>query len=83
MSLTVVYLPAASRALRHFREDNPAMFRWMRAAIRGLPGDPYPPGAVQWGGSGIWRLHAGDIRITYEVDEQAQAVYILSVGLVS
>jgi mRNA interferase RelE/StbE len=83
VSLTVAYLPAATRALRRFREEDEALFRRMRAAIRALAQEPHPAGAVPWGNSGIWRLHAGGIRITYEVDEEASAVYILSVALVS
>ena len=37
---------------------------------------------MPWGGSGFYRLHDGAIRITYEVDEAWQAVYILHVSVV-
>ena len=83
MSLTIAYLPPATLALRRFREDDPALFGQMRRAIRALADDPYPDGAVPWGTSGFWRLHEGGIRITYEVDEEAGAVYIAHAGVAS
>lgn len=83
MSLTVAYLPAATAAMRRLREDDPVLFRWTRTVIRALAADPYPTGAVPWGTSGIWRLHASDIRVLYEVDEQAGMVYIAHVGRVT
>jgi mRNA-degrading endonuclease RelE of RelBE toxin-antitoxin system len=71
-----------ARGLRRLHRENEAAFAVAGSAIRALAGDPYPDGAVPWGDSGIWRLHAGDIRILYEVDEEKQAVYIINVGLV-
>ncbi|MGH3190619.1 MAG: type II toxin-antitoxin system RelE family toxin [Streptosporangiaceae bacterium] len=57
-------------------------FRRATRAITALAEDPYPEGAVPWGGSGFYRLHAGDVRILYEVSEEAEALYVLNVGLV-
>jgi len=31
----------------------------------------------------VYRLHAGDIRIRYEVDEQAAMVYIINIGIIA
>lgn len=82
MRLTVIYQDEARPALARILAADKATFRRAASAILSLAADPYPDGAVAWGTSGIWRLHEGRIRITYEVDEEAQAVYILSVGLV-
>lgn len=83
MNLTVIYRETASAALRRLRAGDRAVFDRTRAACRALGDDPSPDGAVAWGSSGIWRLHEGRIRITYEVDEEAQAVYIISVAVVT
>lgn len=83
MRLTVIYQDAARPALARIRATDKEAFRRAASAILALADDPYPAGAVPWGGSGILRLHEGDIRITYEVDEDAGAVYILSVALIS
>jgi mRNA-degrading endonuclease RelE of RelBE toxin-antitoxin system len=39
-----------------------------------LAGQRYPGGAVAWGATGIYRLHAGEIRILYEVDDDAATI---------
>jgi mRNA-degrading endonuclease RelE of RelBE toxin-antitoxin system len=83
VSLTVIYRETAVPALTRLLDTDAETFGRVRRAIRALAGDPYPDGAVPWGGSGIWRLREGAIRVLYEVDEQAGAVYILSVGLVT
>ncbi len=80
MGLTVVYRETAAPALRRLRDSDRAAFGRIRAVISALADNPYPDSAVPWGRSGYYRLHAGDLRILYEVDEKAQAVYILSVG---
>ena len=80
MGLTVVYIETAAPALRRLRDSDRVVFARIRAIISALADNPYPDSAVPWGRSGYYRLHAGDLRILYEVDEKAQAVYILSVG---
>ena len=44
---------------------------------------PYPPRAVAWGATGVYRLHAGDIRVLYELDDQAATVYIINIGIIA
>ena len=33
--------------------------------------------------TGVYRLHAGDIRVLYEVDDQAETVYIINIGIIA
>jgi mRNA-degrading endonuclease RelE of RelBE toxin-antitoxin system len=48
-----------------------------------LLGDqPYPAGVVAWGATGIYRLQAGDIRVQYEVDDEAVTVYIINIRVI-
>lgn len=35
------------------------------------------------GGTGIFRLHAGGVRVLYEVDHDTSTVYIINVGRIS
>jgi mRNA-degrading endonuclease RelE of RelBE toxin-antitoxin system len=81
VGLTVVYRETAAPALRRLRDSDRAAF--VRGVISALADDPYPDSAVPWGHSGYYRLHAGNLRVLYEVDEKAQAVYILSVGQIT
>ena len=48
-----------------------------------LADQPSPEGAVAWGGTGVYRLHDGEIRVLYEVDDAAATVYIINVGIIS
>jgi mRNA-degrading endonuclease RelE of RelBE toxin-antitoxin system len=68
VALTVVYLETAPAGLRRLRRENKAAFAIASNAIATLAADPHPDGAVVWGDSGIRRLHAGNVRILYEVD---------------
>ena len=83
MSLNVVFRETALRTLARIRREDRAFFARTRRAIASLPGDPRPDGAVPWGTTGIYRLHADEVRILYEVDEEASAIYIINIGLLA
>ena len=83
MSLTVVFRESALRTLADVRKDDKEEFARIRRAIAGLADQPYPDGAIAWGGTGIHRLHAGQARILYEVDVAASTVYVINVGRIS
>lgn len=82
MSLTVVFQQTALRALARIRSENKDVFARTRHAIAALADQPYPDGAVAWGATGICRLHAGQVRVLYEVDGEASTVYIINIGLI-
>ena len=82
MSLTVVFRETALRALARVRSEDKEAFAQIRRAIAALADQPRPDGAVAWGGTGIFRLHAGNARILYEVDDEASVVYIINIGRV-
>jgi len=63
VSLTVVFRETALRNLARIRSDDKDLFIRTRQAVGLLADQPYPDGAVAWGGTGICRLHAADIRV--------------------
>jgi mRNA-degrading endonuclease RelE of RelBE toxin-antitoxin system len=83
MSLTVVFRETALRNLARIRSEDKDLFVRTRRAITLLGDQPYPDDAVAWGATGVYRLHAGDIRVLYEVDDAAATVYIINIGVVS
>jgi mRNA interferase RelE/StbE len=83
VSLTVVFRETALRNLARVRGEDKDLFTRTRRAISALADQPHPPGAVAWGATGVYRLHAGDIRILYEVDDQAATVYIINIGIIA
>ena len=82
MSLTVVFRETALRNLARIRSEDKELFVRTRRAIASLAELPHPDGVVAWGATGVYRLHAGDIRILYEVDDEASTVYIINIGVV-
>jgi len=83
VSLTVVFRETALRNLARIRSDDKEPFVRTRRAIALLADQPYPDDAVAWGATGVYRLHAGDIRVLYEVDDAAATVYIINIGVIS
>lgn len=83
MSLTVVFRETALRNLARIRSEDKDLFIRTRRAVTLLADQPYPDGAVAWGATGIYRLHADDIRVLYEVDNDAATVYIINIGVIS
>jgi mRNA-degrading endonuclease RelE of RelBE toxin-antitoxin system len=83
VSLTVVFRETALRNLARLRGEDKDAFGQVRSTIAALADDPRPGGAVAWGTTGLYRLHAGSARILYEVNDEAAAVYIINIGLIS
>jgi mRNA interferase RelE/StbE len=80
VSLPVVIRETALRALARIRSDDKKAFDQIRRTIAALAEQPHPDGAVSWGGTGIFRLHEGNARILYEVDDEASIVFIINIG---
>ncbi|WP_405064495.1 type II toxin-antitoxin system RelE/ParE family toxin [Kribbella sp. NBC_01505] len=57
--------------------DDPEGARRVLAAVKGLVKDPSPAASRHWGDSLIYRLHVGDYRVMYEVDD---VVRVWSIG---
>ena len=83
MSLTVVFRETALRNLARLRSEDEDAFAQVGASIAALADDPRPGGAVAWGTAGTYRLHAGDARILYEVEDEAATVYVINIGIIS
>jgi mRNA-degrading endonuclease RelE of RelBE toxin-antitoxin system len=81
VSLAVVVQETALRALARIRAEDKEAFASIRRALTALAEQPHPDLAVAWGDSGIYRLHLPDIRILYEVDEEAATIYIINVAI--
>jgi mRNA interferase RelE/StbE len=81
MSLSIVIRDTALRNLARLRGDDKDLFTRARQAITQLADQPRPAGAVPWGATGVYRLHAGSIRILYEVDDAVATIYVINVAV--
>jgi mRNA-degrading endonuclease RelE of RelBE toxin-antitoxin system len=83
MSLTVVFRETALRNLARIRSEDKDVFVRTRRVIALLADQQHPEGAIAWGAIGVYRLHAGDIRILYEIDAETATVYIINIGVIA
>lgn len=83
MSLAVVFREAALRNLARIRAEDKDLFVRTRRIVALLAVQPYPEGAVAWGATGVYRLHAGDIRVLYEIDDETATVYIINIAVIA
>jgi mRNA-degrading endonuclease RelE of RelBE toxin-antitoxin system len=83
VSLTVVFRETALRNLARIRSEDKELFVRTRRAVALLADQPYLKHAVAWRATGVYRLHAGDIRVLYEVDDAAATVHIINIGVIS
>ena len=81
MGLSIVIRDTALRNLARLRGDDKDLFTRARQAITQLADQPRPAGAVPWGATGVYRLHAGSIRILYEVDDAVATIYVINVAV--
>jgi mRNA interferase RelE/StbE len=79
----VVWLPEAMSALRRLHQSEPDGAQQVTAAVGGLATEPRPPGSRALGRSGFHRLRLGRYRLLYEIDPDAETVYVVNVGSVS
>jgi mRNA interferase RelE/StbE len=83
VSLTVVFRETTLRNLARIRGTDKDLFVRTRRSVALLADQPYPEGAVAWGATGVYRLHTGDIRILYEIDDETATVYIINIGVMA
>jgi mRNA-degrading endonuclease RelE of RelBE toxin-antitoxin system len=81
--LTVVFRETALRNLARLRREDKDVFTRTRQVVASLADQPYPQDAVAWGTTGVYRLHAGDIRILYEADDETATLYIINIGTIT
>jgi mRNA interferase RelE/StbE len=68
---------SAQRTLEALPEH---VYRRVAAALRGLSGDPRPPGCTRLTGRPGWRIRVGDYRVIYEIDDTHRTVTVLHIG---
>jgi mRNA-degrading endonuclease RelE of RelBE toxin-antitoxin system len=80
MTYTLIWRNEARQALSRLRSTDPAGAKLVIAAVRALATEPYPDTSSQLGGSRFRRLRLGELRVTYDVDEDQQTVQVYLVG---
>ena len=64
-------------AFRDLAATDRTTARRVMGAVNALARDPEPPGSVHRGDSTLYRLHVGEYRLLYEVDDDTVGVWSL------
>jgi mRNA-degrading endonuclease RelE of RelBE toxin-antitoxin system len=80
MTYSLIWRNEARQALSRLRSADPASAKLVIAAVRALTTEPYPDTSNQLGGSRFRRLRLGDLRVTYDVDEDQRTAQVYLVG---
>jgi mRNA-degrading endonuclease RelE of RelBE toxin-antitoxin system len=79
MTYTLVWRDEARQALSRLRSADPASAKLIIAAVQALAAEPYPDTSSQLGSS-RFRRRLGDLRVTYDVDDDQRSIQIYLVG---
>jgi mRNA-degrading endonuclease RelE of RelBE toxin-antitoxin system len=79
MTYTLIWRNEARQALSRLRSADPASAKLVIAAVGALATGPYPDSSSQLGDR-FRRLRLGDLRVTYEVDDDQRTVQVYLVG---
>ena len=80
MTYTLIWRNEARQALSRLRSLDPASAKLIIAAVRALATQPYPGNSSQLGDSRFRRLRLGELRVTYDVDDEQRTVQVYLVG---
>ena len=65
------------KAFRALAGEDRIAARRVMVAVNALARDPEPADSYHWGDSSLYRLHVGDHRVLYELDDDTVRVWSL------
>jgi mRNA interferase RelE/StbE len=80
LSYTVTWTEHALNAAAAFLKDDPAGLQQLFDSVDLLANDPRPAGSLEYGSPDILRLHSGQYRVLYEINDDTVTVVILHTG---
>ncbi|MDW8810404.1 type II toxin-antitoxin system RelE/ParE family toxin [Streptomyces scabiei] len=80
MAYDIVWEPRATNAAARFLKEDPAGLATVYAAVDTLAVQPRPPGSSPYGSPDLRRLHVGDYRVLYIIDEDVIHILVTHLG---
>jgi mRNA interferase RelE/StbE len=75
---SIIYKPSAAKA---FRNIHPGERKRIKEAVEGRATNPRPQGYIQLaGGTGECRIHVGQYRIVYDIEDDELVILVLRIG---
>ncbi|MFD3566113.1 type II toxin-antitoxin system RelE/ParE family toxin [Streptomyces sp. NPDC058667] len=80
MTYEIIWEPRATNAAVRYLKDDPVGLAAVYEAVDGLAEHPRPIGSVAYGSADVRRLHIGDYRVLYVIDEGVIRILVTHLG---
>ncbi|GAA3978958.1 type II toxin-antitoxin system RelE/ParE family toxin [Streptomyces plumbiresistens] len=80
MTYEITFEPHALNTAARFLEEDPNGLALLLDTIDKLADDPRPTGSIAYGSPNIRRLHVGDYRVLYVIDDEVIHILVTHLG---
>ncbi|GCB46470.1 type II toxin-antitoxin system RelE/ParE family toxin [Streptomyces sp. NL15-2K] len=80
MTYEIIWEPQATNAAARFLKDDPAGLAAVYEAVDTLATQPRPRDSIPYGSQNVRRLHVGDYRVLYIIDDDVIRIMVTHLG---
>ncbi|MEV0905892.1 type II toxin-antitoxin system RelE family toxin [Streptomyces hokutonensis] len=80
MPYEIIWEPRATNAATRFLKEDPTGLAAVYEAVDTLATQPRPSGSVPYGSQDVRRLHVGDYRVLYVIDDEVIHILVTHLG---
>ncbi|MFE0672942.1 type II toxin-antitoxin system RelE/ParE family toxin [Streptomyces sp. NPDC058867] len=80
MTYQIIWEPRATNAAVRFLKDDPAGLAAVYQAVDGLAVQPRPADSAPYGSPDLRRLHIGDYRVLYVIEDDVVRIMVTHLG---
>ncbi|MGW7277002.1 type II toxin-antitoxin system RelE family toxin [Streptomyces sp. NPDC054844] len=80
MAYEIIWEPRATNAAVRFLKDDPRGLSAVYEAVDTLSAQPRPQGSVPYGSPDVRRLHVGDYRVLYIIEDDVIRIIVTHLG---
>ncbi|WP_155054016.1 type II toxin-antitoxin system RelE family toxin [Streptomyces blattellae] len=80
MTYEIIWEPRATNAAVRFLKDDPTGLAAVYEAVDTLATQPRPAHSTPYGSQDVRRLHVGDYRVMYKIDDGVIHILVTSLG---
>ncbi|MFE4367134.1 type II toxin-antitoxin system RelE/ParE family toxin [Streptomyces sp. NPDC056835] len=80
MTYEIIWEPRATDAAILFLKDDPVGLSAVYEAVDALATQPYPDDSLAYGSADVRRLHIGDYRVFYVIDDDVIRILVTHLG---
>ncbi|GEC09452.1 hypothetical protein SSP24_71070 [Streptomyces spinoverrucosus] len=80
MTYEIIWEPRATDAAVRFLKDDPTGLSAVYETVDSLATEPRPRGSIPYGSQDVRRLHVGDYRVLYIIDDDVIRILVTHLG---